>query len=196
MSSGNGRINSEKLLVGKYDTDEAFINAVIKVQQHGELDLTAAEAETIKPWKLDAQESDILEEPCSAFEQRIREREQRMKQAKQQFKSTYDPAIMQCVGGSAAEAERVWSMAGHVLSEHRASLSPLVFELIMYLKYNSRLWSLSDVIEANKRRKNESPAAKKRLAAQTERLNNRRAQVLDWDQGIETESVDGDEMGL
>jgi hypothetical protein len=93
---------------------------------------------TIEPWKL-AQESEILEEPCSMFEQKIRDREQKIKQAKQQFKSTYDPAIMQCIGGSAAEAELVWSMAGHVLSEHRASLSPLVFELIMYLKYNSRI---------------------------------------------------------
>ncbi len=97
---------------------------------------------------------------------------------------------------SSAESEPVWSMAGHVLSKHHASLSPLVFELIMYLKYNSRLWSLSDVIEANKRRKNESPAAKKRLAAQTERLNNRRAEVTTWDQGIETDlliDVENDE---
>ena len=143
---------------------------------------------TIEPWKL-AQESEILEEPCSLFEQKIRDREQKIKQAKKQFMSTYDPAIMQCIGGSAAEAELVWSMAGQVLSEHRASLSPLVFELIMYLKYNSRLWSLSDVIEASKRRKNESPAAKMRLAAQTERLNNRRADVTNWDQGIETDGL-------
>ncbi len=54
-------------------------------------------------------------------------------------KSAYDPAIKHCVLGSAAEVERVWSMAGHVLTEHRSSLSPHVFELIMYLKYNSRL---------------------------------------------------------
>ena len=195
MSSGNGRINLDKLKVGKYDTDANFINAVIKVQQRKEHDLTELEAEAIEPWKL-AQDSEILGEPCSLFEQKIRDREQKMKQAKQQFKSNYDPAIMQCIGGSSAESERVWSMAGHVLSKHRASLSPLIFELIMYLKYNARLWSLSDVIEANKRRKNESPAAKKRLAAQTERLINRRAEVTTWDQGIETDlliDVDNDE---
>jgi hypothetical protein len=60
LSSGNGRINSEKLLVGKYDTDEEFINAVIKVQQHREQDLTEAEAKTIKPWKLAQESDDIL----------------------------------------------------------------------------------------------------------------------------------------
>jgi hypothetical protein len=68
-------------------------------------------------------------------------------------KSAYNPAIKACVGGSAAEAERVWSMAGHVLTQQCSSMSPLVFELIMYLKYNSRLWGLVDVIEANKLRK-------------------------------------------
>jgi hypothetical protein len=55
---------------------------------------------------------------------KIQDREQKMKQAKQQFKSRYDPAIMQCIGGSASETERVWSMAGHIMSEHPASLSP------------------------------------------------------------------------
>ena len=183
---GNGRINTDKLKVGKYDSDANFINTVIKVQQQKEDELSEVEAMTIEQWKL-SQESEILEESCSMFEQKIRDQEQKIKHAKQQFKSTYDPAIMQCIGGSAAEVERVWSMAGHVLSEHCASLLPLLFELIMYLKYNSLLLSLSDVIEANKRRKNESPAAKRRLAAQTERLNNRRADMTNWDQGIETD---------
>ncbi len=68
------------------------------------------------------------------------------------------------MGGSAAEAELVWSMAGHVLTQHRSSMSPLVFELIMYLKYNSNLWGLVDVIEANKRRKLEPPVAKNRYS--------------------------------
>jgi hypothetical protein len=48
-------------------------------------------------------------------------------------KSVYDPAIKACVGGSAAEVGRVWSMAGHVLTKHCSSMSPLVFEIILYL---------------------------------------------------------------
>jgi hypothetical protein len=83
---GNGRINSDKFKVGnRFDTDPNFIRAVIKVQQRKELDLVTMEkARTIEPWKL-AQESEILEEPCSLFEQRIREQEQKMKQTLQQF---------------------------------------------------------------------------------------------------------------
>jgi hypothetical protein len=85
-------------------------------------------------------------------------------------KLAYNPALKYCVLGSAAEAERVWSMAEHVLMDARSSLSPLVFELIMYLKYNAHLWTIDDVIESNRRRKNESPAAKKRLALQKKRF--------------------------
>ena len=180
----NDRIRPEKFKVGnRFDTDENFIKAVIKIQQQKEGELTAEEAKTVEPWKL-KEELEHLEEPCSLFEQRIREREKKIKQATQQFQSSYDPAIMQCVGGSAAEAERVWSMAGHVLTEHHASLSPLVFELIMYPKYNSRLWDISDVVEAIKRRRNDSEAMKNRLALHQERLNRMRGDVTDWDQEI------------
>lgn len=185
----NDRICPEKFKVGnRFDTDPDFINAVIKVQQHREQDLTVAEADTIERWKI-VEEVETLEEPCNMFQQRIRERERKLKQATQQFKSAYNPAIMHCVVGSAAEAERVWSMAGHVLTEHRASLSPLVFELIMYLKYNARLWDLSDVVSANKARKNDTPAKKKRLEAHLERLNKMRAEVADWNRQINDEEM-------
>jgi hypothetical protein len=62
-------------------------------------------------------------------------------------------------------------------------MSPLVFEfelLIMYLKYNSHLWGLVDVIEANKRRKVESPVAKNRLSLQKARLEMKKADVHLW----------------
>ncbi len=71
-------------------------------------------------------------------------------------KSAYDQAIKECVGGSAAEAERVWSMAGHVLTDYCSKMSLLIFELVMFLKYNSCLWGIADVVKANKRRKSES----------------------------------------
>jgi hypothetical protein len=84
------------------------------------------------------------------------------------------------VGGSAAEAERVWSMAGHVLTQHHSSMSPLVFELFMYLKYNSCLWGFVDVIEANKRRKLDSLVAKNCHSLQKVRLEMKKADVYLW----------------
>ena len=50
--------------------------------------------------------------------------------------------------GSVAEAERVWSMAKYVLTNHRRSLTPRMMEAILFLRYNERLWDLSLVAEA------------------------------------------------
>ncbi len=86
-------------------------------------------------------------------------------------KSANDAAIKECVGGSAAEAERVWSMARHVLTDHCLRMSPLILELVMYLKYNSCLWGIADIVEANKRRKSESVVAQFCLSIQKERLD-------------------------
>ncbi len=68
-------------------------------------------------------------------------------------KSKYNGAIKACLGGSAAEAECVRSMARNGLMDNHSNMSPLVLELIMHLKYNSHLWEIADVVEANKRRK-------------------------------------------
>lgn len=182
------RIQPSKFQVGnKYDSDDDFIKAVLKVQQEREDELMEKEAESIQPWKIIdpedlSDEQERLDTPISVFELKNKQREERKKEQNEKRKaiSAYDAAIKECVGGSAAEVERVWSMAGHVLTDHRSSLSPLVFEMIMYLKYNARLWNLSDVVEANKRRRNESSAAKKHIDIQTERLNKIREEVDSW----------------
>jgi hypothetical protein len=75
----------------------------------------------------------------------------------------------------------VWSMAGHVLIDQRSKMSPLIFELVMYLKYNSWLWGIADVVEANKRRKSESAVAQFRLSIQKERLDKKKEELYLWD---------------
>ena len=55
----------------------------------------------------------------------------------------------------------------------------------MYLKYNKRLWTINDVMEANRRRMNESTAAKKRNSVQRERMENMKAEVNGWDHAYE-----------
>lgn len=158
-----------------YDSDELFIRAVNKVKQGGEDTLTVEEALVIEPWKLNYQES-------AESMPDVEEREQKLKIMKSDgvVKSAYDLTLQSCVLGSAAAAERVWDMADEVLTEQRSSMSPLVFELIMYLKYNNRLWSKADVVEANRRRQNESPAAKNRVDIQKERLQGMKAEVIGW----------------
>ena len=86
------------------------------------------------------------------------------------LQSKYSSGLKNCVLSSAAEVERLWSMADPVLTKRRMTMSPLVFECIMYLKYNADLWDINDVVEANKRRKNESKAEQKYIAGHKKRM--------------------------
>ena len=55
--------------------------------------------------------------------------------------------------GSAAVVEKLWSKAGCACTSRRLGMSPMVFEMIMFLKENDDLWKLSDVVLADDRRK-------------------------------------------
>ena len=54
--------------------------------------------------------------------------------------------------GSAACVERLWSEADAIFTKRRNGLSPITFEMILFLKKNHDLWDLSDVVEADKLR--------------------------------------------
>jgi hypothetical protein len=117
-----------------------------------------------------------LDKPVSEFKliKQAQENENKRKSEVLSPKSSCNPAIKDCVGGLAAEAERVWSMAGNVLMDNHSNMSPLVVELIMYLKYNSCLWGIADVVKANKKRKNKSTTAKFCVSIQKERLDKKK----------------------
>ena len=53
--------------------------------------------------------------------------------------------------GSCAEVERLWSIiAKHILTGVRKGMmDPIIFEAILLLKLNRRLWTLGDVIQAD-----------------------------------------------
>ena len=48
--------------------------------------------------------------------------------------------ILDHVLGSVAEVERVWSWVRYVLTTQRARIAPVLFEAIMFLKFNRDLW--------------------------------------------------------
>ncbi len=56
--------------------------------------------------------------------------------------------VLDHVIGSAAEVERLWSVAKHILTESRSGLAPIVFESILFLRFNRELWNEFTVIEA------------------------------------------------
>jgi hypothetical protein len=47
--------------------------------------------------------------------------------------------------GSAAEVERLWSIAKHVLTDHWKSMTPLLIEAILCLRTNERFWGAGTV---------------------------------------------------
>ena len=124
------RMEPAKLKIGAYDTDPIFVKAVIKVQSGREDKLTQEETRKLAPYKVrtsldDDEDEEMSETPGTLFQQMACKREKKKRLSEDLSKSAYDPAIKYCIGGSAAESERVWSMAGHVMTEHRSSLSPL-----------------------------------------------------------------------
>ncbi len=50
--------------------------------------------------------------------------------------------------GSVAEVERLFGMAKYVMAENRLSLTPQLFEAIMFLKFNERFWDAQLVSDA------------------------------------------------
>eukprot|EP00171_Calliarthron_tuberculosum_P007903 IDg7903t1 len=58
--------------------------------------------------------------------------------------------------GSNAEVERLFSLAGNVYSANRRSMTPQVFEAIVFLKYNRRFWDQDLVSQAVRHAKKEA----------------------------------------
>jgi len=50
--------------------------------------------------------------------------------------------------GSAAEIERVWSMANFILVKERNSMSPIMFEALIFLKFNFSHWDDALILKA------------------------------------------------
>jgi hypothetical protein len=50
--------------------------------------------------------------------------------------------------GSAAEVERLWSVARYILITSRTKMAPIVFEAILFLRVNCALWDERTVMEA------------------------------------------------
>ena len=157
-----------------------FTSGIIKIQRGRVADMTVDEEAACAPF-LRIPEDDVLEVPMeegTAEDYAAVLKKNREKQAADAKKVSKYVEGAHCVLGPAAEVERVWSMADAVITKRRSRMSPFLFECIMYLKYNVRLWDLSDVVEANKRRKNESMAAKKEVRA---KVGAQKEAVSNWD---------------
>ena len=54
--------------------------------------------------------------------------------------------------GTAACVERLWSEGDDLMTKRCNGICPITTEMILFLKNNKDLWTLKDVVEADKRR--------------------------------------------
>ena len=156
------------------------ISAILKVQRCQEELLTPAEKRFLKSAEIQAEVVDGGDDnprPTKKFKEKLKERKISRAMAGTK-KSSYHKGV-KAIMGSAAVVESHHSRAKKVLTEYRSSMDPLIFEAIMYLKMNRRLWGRAEVVEANRRRK-------KAIAAQNRNLKEQHQQklrdILAWEE--------------
>jgi hypothetical protein len=127
-----------------------FINGVCKIQKgqwNSLSDDEEAACEQLLNDNIDNRHDEIQDEepPASpdiaAKLDRIRERPKT---------SAQESPYIDCdfIFGSAAQVEQLWSIARYILTTQRSSLTPLLFETLLFLKVNNRFWSQETVVEA------------------------------------------------
>jgi hypothetical protein len=137
-----------------------FESGVVKIQNGAENDLTADERVAVESLARVCDEDDDgddLAVPTSPVN--MQERLRRMNDRGNE-KSRYVDCDF--IFGSAAEVERLWSVADFILRDQRKAMTPQLFEALIFLKVNKRFWGLNDVCLAMKEAK--SAMAEKRIA--------------------------------
>ena len=107
-------------------------------------------------------------------------------------KSKYHRGIRGAVPYSAAEVEHIWSAARNILTWRRSSMSPVIFEMIMFLKYNKRLWGLAEVVEANKRRQGKRAMTESRKATRAA-IEKSLNEIAAWEATVGSDENEGAE---
>ena len=167
-------VRNRTLPDGPLSPDHKFESAVCRVQGGAEQNLDFAEKSTLnrvlKTAVRSTEPETDLDDDCNATPvpgspgllAEIKQAEAKRKAASSRaYESKY--VNLDFVLGSAAEVERLWSMAKYVLVQQRRSMAPKMFECLMFLKFNRRFWDEALVIQAfrNARNKKRSDRALK-----------------------------------
>ena len=143
--------------------DPHFISGVVKIQLNQLLQLTQEEKNACERLKNDnhVEQADSNTTESSTFASRMKATMKKRKAGVMETKdSPYKNVDFIC--GSAAEVERLWSIAKHILSNSRARMTPNLFESLVFLKVNNEYWDCNNVQEAYTMAKKE---------AQSDRIN-------------------------
>ncbi|KAJ8503265.1 hypothetical protein ON010_g19106 [Phytophthora cinnamomi] len=123
---------------------ENFEKAVVKVLAGDAMLLTEEERATLEPFKLVG--SAVVPEPQAGTAEGFAERVLKRRKVRAAPPSY---ALLEAIPPTSNVVERLFSVARAVLRHERHRLSPMVLEMILFLKINSRLWNVA-VVESNK----------------------------------------------
>lgn len=126
--------------------DRQFESGVCKIQDGRTAAMSRAEKIACQRLLLPIQES---EDEASVTANSVSDYKSRLDRRKRR-KIAADSCYRNCdfILGSVAEIERLWSIADIILADTRSRTTPELFEAILFLRVNSRLWDLDLVKEA------------------------------------------------
>ena len=130
--------------------DPLFESGVCKIQNGTTELMTAGEKEACESLLVidDGNSSGSDREEEIEYEERLRRR-------KRQRENPSGYRNCDFILGSAAEIERLWSIATNVLTDERKKMSPLMLEAVLFLRVNCRLWDVQTVKQALHMSRNE-----------------------------------------
>ena len=133
-------------------TNPHFVTGVIKIQRNRHATLTVEEKEACE--SLLAQDANegggqgqaTNQQSSLSLADRMKNRIRKRKAGVMEADHTSPYKNVDFICGSAAEVERLWSIAKYILTDNRARLPPAMFETLLFLKTNDEYWDMAMVI--------------------------------------------------
>ena len=160
--------------------DPHFVSGIIKIQNNQLLHLTPEEktaCERVRNQGHEEEEGDNTDIESLARRLKIRMKKRKAGVLESSRLSPYINVNFIC--GSAAEVERLWSIAKYILSNTRSRLTPNLFQALMFLKINQEYWDCRSVQQAY---------TEARKQAQSERVK----KMMEEDEEVEGDDLDID----
>lgn len=140
-------------------THPHFVTGVIKIQTNKHAMLTIEEKEACESLLAeDGNEGDP--QPTNqrlSLADKMKDRIKKRKAGVIEGDLTSPYKNVDFICGSAAEVERLWSVAKYILTDNRSRMTPAMFESLLFLKTNEEYWDMSMVMEAYTRVRNDLP---------------------------------------
>jgi hypothetical protein len=135
--------------------DRAFVSAVCKMQKQMGSELNADEKSAIKRWLPKTATVAVLANHATTVAELVAQLPGTVdgggKLKADEISEEYYSNSNDCfdhVIGSAAVVERLWSVARYTLTTNHLSLSPVLFEALLFLHSNRTLWDVRTVQRA------------------------------------------------